>query len=63
MRRERLTVAEVIGWSAKNGWHIGWFSPKAPATSVKIGQAARLRFVKRASLEPFRFEAVFNISG
>jgi hypothetical protein len=34
-RVQGLTVAEVIGGPAKNGWRFGWFSPKAPATSVK----------------------------
>jgi hypothetical protein len=38
------------------------FRLKHPHLS-EIGQAARLRFVKCASFEPFRFEAVFNISG
>jgi len=38
------------------------FRLKHPHLS-EIGQAARLRFVKRASFEPFRFGAVFNISG
>jgi hypothetical protein len=26
----KVNAAEVIGSSAKNGWRIGWFSPKAP---------------------------------
>jgi len=38
------------------------FRLKHPYLS-EIGQAVRLRFVKCASFEPFRFEAVFNISG
>jgi len=38
------------------------FRLKQPHLS-EIGQAVRLRFVKRAALSHFRFGAVFNISG